>query len=190
MRAAAAVPFVVCWVGCASAPESPAGGFAGSAVPGAVAPFVGSHRGTLRMFGDHGVREVPMGLDVEPVAGAEGRLRWVLRYGEGATAQARDYLLLVDDAATGRYRIDEQNGIVLPARLCDGELVSVFAVGGQVLVARYRAVPAGLEFALESFGVATDGSDPATATTGAAGVTPIAEVAVQRALLRRTTVGR
>ncbi|MBL9079748.1 MAG: hypothetical protein JNL08_19760 [Planctomycetes bacterium] len=163
-------------------------------MPGAVAPFVGSHRGTLRMYGENGVREVPMGLDVEPVAGATDRLRWVLRYGEGASAQARDYLLLVDDAAAGRYRIDEQNGIVLPARLCDGELVSVFAVGGQVLVARYRAVAVGVEFALESFGVGSDGSDAATPTTGAAtgaaGVTPIAEVAVQRALLHRTTGAR
>lgn len=119
-----------------------------------------------------------MGLDVAPVEGRSDQLRWVLRYGEGKAAQVRDYRLLVDDVAAGRCRIDEQNGIVLPALLADAELVSVFAVQGQLLVCRYRAVAAGIEFALES--VPTE----ASAATGQ-GVVTYDRVVRQRALLLR-----
>jgi hypothetical protein len=153
----------------------------------ALVPFLGEHRGSLRMFGDGAVREVPMGLSVAPLADEPGRLRWALHYGAGAQAQTRDYRLEAVDVAAGRYRIDERNGIVLDARLVDDELVSVFAAGGQTLVVRYRAVPDGLQFALESFaadaavpaGSAGDGAEAAVA------VTSWPEFARQRALLRR-----
>lgn len=113
------------------------------------AALVGRYRGTLAIHGRRPL-EVAMGLDVEATADPS-RYRWVIRYGTGADADVRDYLLLVDDAATGRCRIDEQNTIELHGRLRDGELVSVFAVGGQTLVTRYRLCREGIEFGLESF---------------------------------------
>ncbi len=157
---------------CATGPTArPASG--SGAVP--FADFVGSWRGTLVMHGGPVPQRVAMGLDVEPQAGDPSRYRFVLRYGG---TDVRDYLLIVDDAATGDCRIDERNGIELRARLVPGELIAVFAVGGSTLVTRYRRVGDGVEFALESFeeerGVATGH-----------GVTTYAKVALQRALLLR-----
>lgn len=141
--------------------------------------IVGDHRGTLVVHGSDGPQEVPMRLLVEPVPDTPDRLRWVLHYGDGERVQVRDYVLCIDDAATGRCRIDEQNGIELAARFVDGELVSVFAVQGQTLCCRYRLVPDGVAFALESWGADTG-------TPTGHGVTTFGAIAVQRALLCRT----
>ncbi len=175
---AAALAFVAC-VGAACAG---AGAGRGSE-PDAMAPFVGTFRGVLRMFGADVVREVPMGLDVLPIPGSPGVWTFRLHYGEGDTAQVRDYRLRLDDERRGSYRIDEQNGIVLAARRCGDELVSVFAVEGTTLVSRYRAVGAGIEFSLESFdltGAAATGNGVRTAT----------RFAVQRALLLPVAASR
>lgn len=148
-------------------------------VPAPFRPFVGRHRGTMRMLGAQGEQQVSMGLDVLPVPGEPSMLTWVLRYGDGETAQVRDYRLLIDDAAAGRCRIDERNGIVLPARLFGDELVSIFVVPGQTLVVRYRAVPGGVDFVLEAF-------DPAKATAAGADVRGVAVFSLQQAELRST----
>ena len=184
-----------CWwfvfAACAAAPPPTAAAPAvvPADVPPALRPFLGEHRGLLQMFPDRGRPPVAMGLDVVPIDGEPGRLRWVLRYGDGDRQQVRDYRLLVDDADAGRYRIDEQNGIVLDAWLHGGELISVFAAGGQTLVVRYQAVADGVRFGLEAF--ASDGHSPA-GSAAASGSSP-PEVAVttwrqftcQRADLRR-----
>jgi hypothetical protein len=137
--------------------------------------LVGEYRGSLRIYGRDGVREVPMMLVVAPEATAADRYRFGLGYGED---DKRDYVLIVDDRATGACRIDERNGIELAAQWQAGELVSVFSAGGQTLVTRYRVVPPGIEFALEAFALAD-------ARTTGGGVTTQPRVAVQRALLVR-----
>lgn len=119
-------------------------------VPAPLLPFLGAHFGTLHIHGAGATAPVPMALEVAPTSDPQ-RLRWCIRYGEGSEAQTRDYRLVVDDVAAGRYWIDEQNGIELPARLIDGELVSVFTVQDTALVVRYRAVAGGIDFHLESF---------------------------------------
>ena len=116
-----------------------------------------------------------MRLVVEPVPGRPDELRWLLGYGDD---DLRDYRLCIDDAGSGRCRIDERNGIELQATFRAGELVAVFVVGEQTIVSRYRLVPDGIEFSLEAF-AAGDGQ-----ATGQ-GVTTIRSVALQRALLRR-----
>lgn len=156
----------------AAAPVAPPG------VPPELVPFLGRHRGSLRMLSVNGASTVPMGLDVAVVADHPGQLTWTMRYGDGERAQVRDYRLLFDAGAPGRCRIDERNGTVLDVQLVDGELVSVFTVPGQVLVVRYRAVPGGLDFALEAW-------NPAAAVATGGGVTTIAAVSSQRAALRR-----
>jgi hypothetical protein len=144
--------------------------------------FGGSFRGTLRMLAAAGERTVPMGLDVLPTDEA-GVFTWRLRYGAGDGEQVRDYRLRAVDAAGGRYAIDEQNGIVLAARRVDDELLSVFAAGSQTLSVRYRAVPSGIAFALESF-------DAAGGETTGQGVRTIAEFGCQRGILARSPAAR
>ncbi|MCR9248607.1 MAG: hypothetical protein NXI31_26570 [bacterium] len=145
-------------------------------VPDGFAALIGRYRGTLAIHGRRPL-EVAMGLDIEATADPS-RYRWVIRYGSGADADVRDYLLLVDDAATGKCRIDEQNTIELHGRLRDGELVSVFAVAGQTLVTRYRLCDDGIEFALESFAASK-------AEETGRGVKTYPVFTSQRALLRR-----
>lgn len=163
-----------CWLvlvaACAAPPSPPAAAQAASP-----RDFVGCFRGPLQLRGGSGAPSVTMQLLVEPLDGSADRLRWQLRYGEH---DVRDYVLTIDDAATGRCTIDEQNGIALAGSFADGELVTVFEVGGQVLDCRYRLVGEGVEFALEAV-------DRGAGTATGQGVTTFAKVAWQRALLRR-----
>lgn len=174
MRSAPFV-FALALAACATSPPAASSALDPPGLPG----FGGCFRGTLRMFGDGGERTVAMGLDVLPVRDAPDEFTWQLRYGEGPAAQLRDYRLQVVDAAAGRYQIDEQNGIVLAARRVDDELVTLFAAGDQLLAVRYRAVPAGIAFALEA--CATQGGTP----TGQ-GVRTFAEFGRQRGILARS----
>ena len=67
---------------------------------------------------------------------------------------------------------------MLAARRVDDELVSLFAGGDQLLAVRYRAVPAGIAFALESWA-------PGGGTATGQGVRTFAEFACQRGILAR-----
>lgn len=154
-----------------AAPVAPAG------VPPELVPFLGRHRGLLRMGAGAGESTVAMGLDVAVVPGEPGQLTWTMRYGDGERAQVRDYRLRFDAASPGRCRIDERNGIVLDAQLVFGELVSVFTVPEQVLIVRYRPVPGGIDFALEAW-------NPAAAVATGGGVMTQGAVSSQRAALR------
>lgn len=172
LRVAAAFALLSLFAGCAAAPVAPD-------VAPELAPFVGHHRGELRILGDR-PQTVPMELLVEPIPGQRSALRFVIGYGAGDRAQRRDYRLLFDEPSTGRCRVDEQNGIVLGGWLADGELVFAFTVDGHTTVVRYRAVDGGVDFALEAL----------QADRGAAtghGVTSHDGVVRQRARLRRAT---
>lgn len=102
-----------------------------------------------------------------------------LRYG---SQELRRYQLVVRDAATGQYAIDERNGVVLPATYLDGELFSYFSLGGNLLLARYRLDGDFLRFDLTSTGITPD------VETGGGDVPAVGGhyvQVVQRALLRR-----
>lgn len=64
------------------------------------------------------------------------RYKWTTVYSGEAGEQAREYTLIVRDAATGRYAIDEHNGIVLEAQLLGDQLYSWFSVQGTELIVR------------------------------------------------------
>lgn len=102
-----------------------------------------------------------------------------LRYGG---QELRLYQLVVRDAQTGQYAIDERNGVVLPATYLDGELFSYFSLGGNLLLARYRLDGDFLRFDLTSTGITPD------VETGGGDVPAVGGhyvQVVQRALLRR-----
>lgn len=172
------LPILFCAAACAVPSAAGGAGVAASPVAPVLQPFVGHHRGELHIYGANGAQTVPMGLEVDPIADAPDRLRFVLVYGAGAAAQRRDYRLVLDDPATGRCHIDEQNGILLAAWLAADELVSAFTVQGQTNIVRYRATAQGIEFGLEALPVG-EGE-----TTGH-GVRSHARLVRQRALLHR-----
>jgi hypothetical protein len=63
-------------------------------------------------------------------------LKWVITYGTGAKAQVRDYKLVPDGDAPGRFKLDERNGIVLSERFAGGALHGAFEVEGALLTSR------------------------------------------------------
>lgn len=104
--------------------------------PALPAGWHGDWRGTLVIDGPGDKpTEVPMGLKIEPIAGTR-EFTWVVTYGAGAKAQVRDYKLVPDGGAPGRFKLDERNGIVLSERLVGSVLHGAFEVGGAVLTSR------------------------------------------------------
>lgn len=73
------------------------------------------------------------------------RWTWTIVYDGAAGRQERAYELVVKDAATGSFQIDERNGIVLEARLLGGTLYSTFEVQGTRLHTRERIEDAGTD---------------------------------------------
>ncbi len=119
------------------------------------ADWHGEWAGTLVMTGRNDTNtNVPIKLKIEPIAGSAD-LTWKLTYGTGDKQQVKDYKLVPTKTA-GRFRIDEQNGIVLDARLAGGVLYSQFEVGGNWLTARYELRVGRLRFEVTSATPAKD----------------------------------
>jgi hypothetical protein len=142
--------------------------------------WAGTWKGDLRILSPGRPEQtVPMEIVIGAAAEA-GRWRWAIRYGE---QPVRDYRLAVLDAAAGKCEIDERNGIVLPATQLGGELLSLFAVSGSRIEARYR-----LEGDVLRFEILSSAAEAGGRTGGRDGVPEVAWYAVrglQRAELRR-----
>jgi hypothetical protein len=128
-------------------------------------------------------------------AQAPARYAWTIVYAPSKDAkegrQERKYELVVVDPATGRFDIDEMNGITLPARLIGGTLWSVFTVQGTQLMSADRFENAGTPEARIVVEIVTmDASKPGTTggvTTDAGAipeVTTLIPGTVQRAVLQ------
>ncbi len=134
---------------------------------------------------DGRTRAFEMSLTITPTADP-ARYTWTVVYAEGDQKQTRPYELVVLDAPTGRYAIDEKNGITLPTTLFAGTLRSAFAVEGVQVVTndRLERGPDGDRLVSEMISLdakttsATGGGDiPA--------VTILRPTTLQRAVLRR-----
>ena len=96
--------------------------------------WTGTWSGDLLVVrGDDTLQRTGMRLAIAPLDG--GRYSWALGYGEPG-ADERPYVLSPDTTASGRWRIDERNGVVLDASLHAGVLYSRFAVMGELLLTR------------------------------------------------------
>lgn len=60
--------------------------------------------------------------------------------------QPRNHTLIVDDVEKGLFRLDENNGIILPVRLIDNVLHSFFEVEGKLLTSRLAFYKSQIEF--------------------------------------------
>jgi hypothetical protein len=81
-------------------------------------------------------RSIPMALDIQ--SKVPGRWAWTLIYMPGEEEDRRAYTLEAVDPTQGLWEVDEHNGIVLESRYLGGSLLSRFAVGEQLLLARYQ----------------------------------------------------
>jgi hypothetical protein len=71
---------------------------------------------------------------------------YVLVYMIKGEASPRNYTLKVKDKAKGEFIIDENNGILLNAKLFDNKLYSVFEVQGNLLITTERFYDDKMEF--------------------------------------------
>lgn len=100
------------------------------------ASWVGRWEGTLHIeFPGVRPRQVPMALEIMPIDSANWQ--WHLVYMVEGQEDRRPYVLQPVQVRSGRWRIDEKNGIVLGARLLGQTLFSLFEVDNQMLMARY-----------------------------------------------------
>lgn len=103
-------------------------------------PFYESHignwNGTLKVIkNDSIVRELGMTFNLEPIEDSLQfkRFKWQIRY-EGQ--DIRDYQLRID-TVNNTFAIDENNGIVLPAKLNNSNLSNWFTVMGNTLMVNF-----------------------------------------------------
>ncbi|MFG0293900.1 MAG: hypothetical protein ACF8MJ_12215 [Phycisphaerales bacterium JB050] len=130
--------------------------------------------------------DFPMTLEIEPVGDQTDHYTWTITYGEGDRQQIRPYELIVIDAPSGRYAIDEQNSIVLDTTMLDGALYSQFEIEGVRLTTCYRLSPEADQMTCE---ILTTPAEPASITGDTGGVPPVnlfPPSSLQRATLRRS----
>lgn len=122
-------------------------------------------------------QRVPISLRIEPIENSR-ELTWMVTYDPAGKKLVKDYRLQTVDAASGRFQIDEQNGIVLPARLVGNVMYCLFEVDGQYLTARYEQRDETLLFEVTS-------AKPLAEKTGAGAVQPFSTEFVQSAAMKR-----
>lgn len=92
----------------------------------ALKTWIGEWKGSLELYKPDGSvdRTVPMELLIKPTNDSMV-MQWRLIYNKQDT---RDYLLRTDDAAAGKFVLDEKNGITVDVRKYGNMLLSSFEV--------------------------------------------------------------
>jgi hypothetical protein len=94
--------------------------------------------GQLKVHGPKGkVFERPWELHVEPVRGGKA-YSWRILSAIGDKKSVRNYELVPEPGAPGRFKIDEKNGIVLNARLAGDTLYSYYRDGDVLISTRFE----------------------------------------------------
>jgi len=110
------------------------------------ADWIGRWQGRLETHGGSSLAPVTMSIEIQPIA--VDRWSWTIIYEGDAGRQIRPYELIAVDARTGRFAIDEKNGIVIPVRVLEGTLYSTFEVMGSRIELRETLVGAGRDATL------------------------------------------
>ncbi|MBL4905308.1 MAG: hypothetical protein JKZ00_04720 [Flavobacteriaceae bacterium] len=93
--------------------------------------ILGIYKGTLHINSTRGSQEIPMEFHIQKTDSLH-RFDYKLVY----NGQPRNYTLIVKDKEKGLYEVDENNGIILPARYANNTLYSFFEVQGSLLTSR------------------------------------------------------
>ena len=123
----------------------------GKVSPALPRPWLGVWQGEVKSESTNGLvntfqMELEIGGHTDPQ-----RLKWKMTYDGGQGKSVRNYELVANDVAAGRYTIDEGNGVHIAASKIGSALYSNFSVGGQTLTTRYELLdekPAVLSFEL------------------------------------------
>lgn len=91
----------------------------------------GIYKGTLVIDSARGTQEIPMEFHMKSTDSLH-KFTYVLSYNNSP----RNYTLIVKNKAKGIYEVDENNGIILPAKFSGNTLFSFFEVQGNFLSSR------------------------------------------------------
>jgi len=96
--------------------------------------YLGQWEGTLDIYsGNRKIMDVQMSLFIDETNKKDTFLYNLVYKGEGQEPDTRNYLLIVEDKENGKYKIDEQNTVVLPMQLFGRKLISSFVVEGSAV---------------------------------------------------------
>lgn len=93
--------------------------------------FIGSYEGKIVINNSKGRTEIIMEFHLKKTS-ITNKYDYIIVYNK----QPRNYTLVVIDKEKGLYNIDENNGIILPAKLHNNVLYSFFEVQGNFLSSR------------------------------------------------------
>ena len=102
---------------------------------------VGIYKGSLHINSPRGTQKIPMEFHMKKTDSLH-KFTYVLLY----NGSPRNYTLVVKDKEKGLYEVDENNGIVLPAKFANNTLYSFFEVQGNLLSSRMHFTNDGLDF--------------------------------------------
>lgn len=107
--------------------------------------YLGIYKGDLTISSVRGQQVIPMEFHLTATDSAN-TYNYTLVYGAGEQRQERLYTLIAKNAAKGDYVVDENNGIILKAKLVDNTLYSVFEVAGNLLTTTERFYKDAMDF--------------------------------------------
>lgn len=94
--------------------------------------YFGNYKGDLTIINSNGTQTVGMEFNFK-ATDSIGKYAYQIVYILDGTRQERNYHLIAKDTKKGDYIIDENNGILLSAKLFENRLYSVFEVNGNLL---------------------------------------------------------
>lgn len=107
--------------------------------------FYGIYKGDLHIVNSRGKQTIGMEFHLKPTDSI-GNYQYVLVYIMDDKRQERKYNLIAKDVSKGEYVVDENNGILLDAKLIDNTIYSIFEVQGNLITTTERFYENAMDF--------------------------------------------
>lgn len=107
--------------------------------------FYEIYKGDLYIINTRGKQTIQMEFHLNPTDSI-GKYQYMLVYIMNGNRQERKYNLLEKEVSTGEYLVDENNGILLDAKLIDNTIFSMFEVQGNILTTTERFYKDSMDF--------------------------------------------
>lgn len=99
--------------------------------------YLGVYKGVLEIESQNGNQSIPMEFHLK-ATDSVNKFNYTIIYVINDKPSPREYTLIVTNRDKGLYKIDENNGIILDARLVGTTLTSVFEVQDNLLITTER----------------------------------------------------
>jgi len=145
--------------------------------------FFGVYKGKLAIHNSAGTSYVDMEFHLNKTDSI-GKYQYTLVYIMGGKRQERLYNLIEKDASKGDYIVDENNGILLDAKVVGNTLYSMFEVQGNILTTTERFYKDAMDFEI------TFSSKAAKKVSGSEGENPIEVLSYPVTVVQKATLKR